>query len=268
MTTIAPPNQDLTDRAAQLLYESTRVLFITGAGLSADSGLPTYRGVGGIYNHGNTEEGLPIEVALSGPIFASDPGMTWKYIMQIETAGRHATHNRGHDVIAALEARPELEVWTLTQNVDGFHADAGSTNLINIHGDLHHLHCTACDWTTRVEDYSGLDEIPPTCPECDEVIRPEVVLFQEALPDVALQTLNDQVEQGFDLVFAMGTTASFPYIAWPIIEATKQHKPTVEINPSSSEISAFVDIQMRSGGADTLDAIYSAYLDLVGDQQA
>ena len=88
------------NRVAARLMTCRRLLFITGAGLSADSGLPTYRGVGGLYNRGATEDGMAIEEALSGAMMDRDPALCWKYIMQIESACRGAAPNRGHELIA------------------------------------------------------------------------------------------------------------------------------------------------------------------------
>jgi len=102
------------------LRESRSVLFVTGAGVSADSGLPTYRGIGGLYDQDETDDGIPIEAALSGAMFKRDPSITWKYIHQIESSCRSAGPNRAHEVIAELERRID-RVWTLTQNVDARH---------------------------------------------------------------------------------------------------------------------------------------------------
>src|SRR4051812_15914462 len=97
---LTPPDRDTVERVVERLLASRSVLFVTGAGMSADSGLPTYRGVGGLYNVGETEEGFAIEEMLSGPMFRERPQWTWKYLRQIEEACRGAKHNRGHEVIA------------------------------------------------------------------------------------------------------------------------------------------------------------------------
>jgi len=116
------------ERIARRLARSRRVLFITGAGISADSGLPTYRGVGGLYNDEATEDGLPIETALSGALFSIRPDVTWKYLAQIAHNCRGAQPNPAHLAIASLERRiPDTVVFT--QNVDGLHRKAGSSNL-------------------------------------------------------------------------------------------------------------------------------------------
>lgn len=242
---------------AELLSRATNVLFITGAGISADSGLPTYRGIGGLYDVDDTEDGLPIEVALSGEMMQRRPELCWKYIAQVERACRDARPNRGHEVIAALE-RELPRVWTLTQNVDGFHHLAGSGNVIDIHGDVRTLSCTACDHTRRVTDYDGLT-IPPRCESCGALVRPRVVLFGEMLPMDAVAALAGQLRLGFDLVFSVGTTSVFPYIAGPVIEAARAGIPTIEINPGDSEVSDLCDHRVRAGAATALDAIYQAY---------
>ena len=130
--------EDTIERIAQLLAQSRRVLFVTGAGISADSGLPTYRGVAGLYEDKETEDGFPIEVALSGDVFALRPDITWKYLAQIERNCRGAKPNAAHRAIAELEKRlPFVQVFT--QNVDGLHRTAGSRNLIEVHGNLAEL---------------------------------------------------------------------------------------------------------------------------------
>src|SRR5512146_115305 len=128
-----------------VLSKAANILFITGAGISADSGLPTYRGIGGLYNNRHTDDDIPIEEALSGKMLAAAPAIAWKYISQIERACRGAAFNRSHEVIAQME-QFFPRVLVLTQNVDGFHYQAGSKNVIDIHGDIHQLACTACSY--------------------------------------------------------------------------------------------------------------------------
>ncbi|MCG8610351.1 MAG: NAD-dependent protein deacylase, partial [Pseudomonadales bacterium] len=118
-------DKELINKVSELIAQSQRILFITGAGISAESGLPTYRGVGGLYDRNLTDEGYTIEEALSAQMMASRPDITWKYLWQIGSACRQAKPNRAHEVIAALEKR-KPESWVLTQNVDGYHRTAGS----------------------------------------------------------------------------------------------------------------------------------------------
>lgn len=238
------------------MRQARRLLFITGAGISADSGLPTYRGIGGLYNNELTEENFSIETALSGSMLEAAPHITWKYLHQIKNSCRGARFNDAHAIIAKLQ--DQFEVCVLTQNIDGFHRDAGSRNLIEMHGDVHDLYCTRCDYSTTVADYSQLD-IPPACPRCHALVRPRVVLFGEVLPSHAIQHLYRELDQGFDLVFSIGTTSVFPYIAGPLVQASQAGIPTVEINPSDTNVTRFVDYKLASGAAASMRAIHQAY---------
>jgi NAD-dependent deacetylase len=237
------------------LRHARRILIITGAGISADSGLPTYRGIGGLYEDKLTSDEVPIEVALSGEMMRMEPQLTWKYIHQIESACRGARFNDAHRIIAALEDHFE-SVCVLTQNIDGFHRDAGSRNLIEIHGNIHDLYCVKCDYNIRVADYSGI-EIPPRCPECGALVRPRVVLFGEMLPETALERLYQEYQKGVDMLFSIGTTSVFPYISGPVYQACQASIPTVEINPGNTEVSEVVQFRLRHRAAMVMTDIWS-----------
>lgn len=240
---------------AEHLRNAQRILFITGAGMSADSGLPTYRGIGGLYNNRLTHESMPIEMALSATIMDSRPDITWHHLAEIEKACRHAKYNRGHEIIVEIE-KLKPETWILTQNIDGFHRAAGSKNLIEIHGCLYDLYCTECSYQTKVKDYSELSDIPAICPRCNGMVRPKVVLFEEMLPEMAIYELYNQMTKGFDVIFSIGTTSVFPYIKKPVINAKNWGALTVEINPSTTEVSDFVDIKLKTTAAATLEEIW------------
>jgi NAD-dependent deacetylase len=256
---LSQDDQRAIDRVAELLRPARRLLFITGAGLSADSGLPTYRGPGGLYDAGRkTAHGLPVEQVLSGSMMANRPEITWEFILELERPARAAVPNRGHEVIAEMEGRFDA-VWTLTQNVDGLHKRAGAQRVLDVHGDLHDLACTQCNHATRVTDYAGL-QVPPRCPECHGIVRPGVVLFGEELPEAKMARLWAEVRNGFDVVFSVGTSNSFPYITAPVLMARQAGIPTVEINPDSTELSRKVDIKIAGGAAETLDRIWRQYL--------
>ncbi|MDP3732393.1 MAG: NAD-dependent deacylase [Candidatus Omnitrophota bacterium] len=244
-------------KIARLLKNCKSILFITGAGISADSGLPTYRGIGGLYNDKLTEDGISVEMALAGETLEKRPQVTWKYLSQIEKNCRNATFNRGHEVIAEMEKYFE-RVWVLTQNIDGFHHAAGSRNIIDIHGDMYKLACMSCGWRGVVKDYSAID-IPPRCPDCAGIARPEVVFFGEMLPEDKVAVLERELTRGFDSYFSIGTSSVFPYIQQPMIAAKHLGRPTVEINPQDTEISDLVDIKLRMRAAEALDAIWKEY---------
>jgi len=244
------------EAAGRLLSTARRILFITGAGLSADSGLPTYRGVGGLYEGALTDVGLPIEQALSGAMFERRPDITWRYLSQIEASCRDARPNAGHYAIAGLEAMHGA-VTVLTQNVDGFHLMAGSHDVIEMHGTLRRLRCVDCGRCRQVDNYAGL-QIPPDCPHCGGVLRPDVVLFGENLPDQAVHRFEQVLAAGPDMIFSVGTGSSFPYIAGPMLWAIEQGIPTIEINPGHTPISERVMFRFRLRAAEVLPALLDA----------
>jgi NAD-dependent deacetylase len=250
-----PSESAVLDQVAGLCATARRMLFVTGAGISADSGLPTYRGIGGLYEEALTAEGLRIEEALSGPVFARRPEITWKYLAQIEHNCRGARPNAAHFAIAELQRRCPGSL-VFTQNVDGLHRAAGSDGLIEIHGRLHQLRCTECGASREVGDFSGLS-FPPACPRCGGLVRPDVVLFGEDLPLQPLLRLEHALEVGFDLVFSIGTTSVFPYIAAPVVWARRAGVPAVEINPGASEVAELVDFRLRMGAAAAFTEIMS-----------
>lgn len=250
---------ELVEQVVDQMRRSRSVLVITGAGLSADSGLPTYRGIGGLYNRDQTEDGMAIEDVLSGHTIRSNPELCWKYLDEILKAARGAEPNRGHQVIAEMEEHFE-RFWVLTQNIDGFHGQAGSKNLIEIHGNIHQLLCPACGARREFTEYEEIT-IPPACESCDNIMRPDVVFFGELLPEHHVATLSSQLEQGFDLVLSVGTTSAFPYIAGPVVQAKQQGKVSVEINPGKSEVSHLVDIKLAAGAAQALDDVWKHFLE-------
>ncbi|WP_277962330.1 NAD-dependent deacylase [Pseudomonas sp. RIT-To-2] len=247
----------LLARAGAALREAERILVITGAGLSADSGLPTYRGLGGLYN-GVTAEGMPIEKALSGPMLERDPALCWKYLAQLGRACLDAKPNAAHEAIARLQqAKPEC--WLLTQNIDGYHRLAGSPDerLIEIHGQLAPLFCRACGAVS--DDLAGVlgQPLPPRCKGCNGVLRPPVVLFEEMLPQGAIEALYQQMGKGFDAVLVIGTTASFPYIHAPIAETRAAGGFAIEINPLRSGLSASMDVFFESRALEVMPKLMS-----------
>lgn len=246
-------HRELVREIAGILASCKRLLIITGAGMSAESGLPTYRGTGGLYRSGRLEQGMTIEEVLSAGTFRRQPELTWKYLGEIGLAGADKQPNRGHRVLAEWDAAFE-DVCILTQNIDGLHAMAGSKNVIEIHGNLRNLLCTCCGRHRAITSYRD-EVIPPRCEECNRIMRPGVVLFDEMLPVTALERLASFREQGFDAVFSIGTTSAFPYIAEPVVFAAKAGLPAIEINPSSTFVTSCCSHVLELPASIALDAI-------------
>jgi NAD-dependent deacetylase len=265
------------------LRQAKRVLFITGAGISADSGLPTYRGVGGLYNTETTEEGYPIEQCLSASMFRVRPDITWKYMFRIGEAVIQRQPNPAHIIIARWEkifAGRDGKAVVFTQNIDGYHRLAGSENVLEIHGNLGELFCTKCSWETyvdlstdnrsslaeRLKEY-GQDSVP-RCPKCRTVIRPRIVMFEEMLPRPVLTQFSEEFDNGngVDMVFSIGTSAMFPYITDPVYTAIHCGKTTVEINPTVGELSHKVTYHLPMGAADALTRLDALMVNLRNDE--
>lgn len=223
---------------------------ITGAGISADSGIPTYRGEGGIYR--DPQEGQRTIEALSIETLMSEPARTWGVLDALRQRAAASGPNAAHHAIAEIE-RITSRFALLTQNVDGLHQAAGSRNMIDIHGDAHRMRCVDCDRVEAVPEKK--EDIVPKC-SCGGWFRPDVVLFGELLPiDKVAQLQREFVHHIPDLVLIIGTTAAFPYIAEPVVRAREQGHLTIEINPTATALTEIVDIALPYRAVDAVPLI-------------
>lgn len=181
---------------AQLLKSAAKVAVLTGAGVSAESGIPTFRSNGGYWQQHRFED-------LATPqAFARDPKFVWTWYEERRRAIAQAKPNAGHLALVELEKqKPDFTL--ITQNIDGLHDLAGSKNLIKLHGDIWTLRCLKCG-KERI-DRSRLDDLPPYC-ECGGMLRPGVVWFGEPLPERALEKANAAVREA-DVLIVAGTSA-------------------------------------------------------------
>ncbi len=239
------------------LQKAQSILFLTGAGISVDSGIKTYRGVGGVWTENEKFEDVPIEDIMTGETIRKNPELFWRCLSHREKGYRGATFNRGHQIVAEME-KHFSRTWVLTQNVDGFHSLAGSKNVLEIHGSMRKLLCAECSWQKQVLDYSELS-MPPLCPQCQSILRPNVILFGEMLPGKTFQSYAREVDQGFDLVFSIGTMCSFPYLVGPILKLLEAGTPVVEINPEETPVSSRVSTKISLGATEALDKIWRGY---------
>ena len=242
-------------RVAEVLKRARRLLFVTGAGVSAESGIPTFRGSTAAFREGLTDEGIPFEQALSGPSFQQYPELSWRYFFQLERSLRGRTPNGAHHAIAGFERRG-WEVCVATQNIDGLHQAAGSNAVLELHGNLFRIVCTKCDYQSRDASFDTLPALP-LCPRCGGILRPDIVLYEEALPGEAMERFFEEQAQGFDLVFSVGTTSVFSYVVEPVLRAAHRGVPTVEINPEETPLSTIVGFRFSGRAGDVLQALFA-----------
>lgn len=254
--TAAGLRRELVDAVGVLLTQARSALFITGAGLSADSGLTHYRGLPGLERK-TRDEGKLLEAALSTETLQRRPAATWRVLVQMDERVRAAEPNRGHHVLVELE-RDLRRSTVMTVNVDRLHQRAGSRNVIEMHGALHDLLCARCELSTRHERLDRL-ELPPRCRSCGTVLRPDMPLFGESLPADPFTRLQAELETGFDLVIAIGVATMFPYLARPLLVAKSEGIPTVEIGARDTDLSDLVDFRFKGSPMRVLHLIYEVY---------
>jgi NAD-dependent deacetylase len=228
--------QDEVRRAAEILRSATRVVAFTGAGVSAESGVATFRGAGGLW------EGHRIEEVASPHAFAADPVHVWRFYDQRRTNVAKVRPNPAHEVLAAWQER--FPNYTLvTQNVDGLHQGAGSRRVVELHGSLWRVRCTGCG-REREDRTAPLPELPPRCPECGAMERPDVVWFGEALPAEAF-LVAEAAAKVCEVLVVVGTSAVVYPAAGLVAVAAAVGAKVIEVNPEASALAHLADVTLR-----------------------
>jgi NAD-dependent deacetylase len=229
-------------RAREWLAEARSVTVLTGAGISAESGIPTFRGPGGLWNNRRPED------LATPPAFANDPKLVWEWYDWRRQRVAAAQPNPGHLALAELESRiPRFAL--ITQNVDGLHRAAGSRNVIELHGNIWRLRCVACEREEENHD-APLREIPLRC-ACGGLLRPAVVWFGEPLPAEAMEQAA-QAAWRCDLFFLCGTSAVvYPAASLPD-RALSAGAKVVEINLEPTPFSDMAHLSLRGKSGEIL----------------
>jgi NAD-dependent deacetylase len=221
-----------------------RVLIVTGSGVSAESGIPTFRGAGGLWRNHD-----PMQLATQAA-FDRDPALVWEWYSERRQNIRTASPNAAHDALVRIgaAARDHLLV---TQNVDDLHERAGTPpdRLVHIHGEIFISRCSRCAYHTR----SDFPASPvPRCPTCQSRLRPGVVWFGEGLDPRQIARVEHFFAAGpVDLVIAIGTTALFGYI----IEWATRGTYLAEINPEPTTISEYAHYVYRTRATEALSLV-------------
>lgn len=223
------------------------VAVLTGAGISADSGVPTFRGADGLWRNFRAEDLATPEA------FERDPRLVWEWYNWRRELIATKKPNPAHDTVAAMERRFS-RFWLITQNVDGLHRDAGSTKLSEIHGNIWKVRCTAC---SLVEDNRQVP-IPllPACAACGKLVRPHIVWFGESLAQEDIARSYEALES-CDVLLIIGTSG----IVYPAASFAPVAKSVgafvVEVNPDTTPNSGVVDVALQGRAKDIIPRLLS-----------
>lgn len=243
------PSPPTLPKLIEILHSARYVVVLTGAGVSAESSIPTFR---------DAQTGLwakysPEELA-TPQAFRRNPRLVWEWYAWRRQLVAQAEPNPGHLALVELEKRvPEFTL--ITQNVDGLHQRAGSQNVIELHGNIHRTVCF--EEGTIVERWPETDEVPPRCPNCGSPLRPDVVWFGETLPQPALSTAFETAER-CDLFLSIGTStlvqpaASLPFVV------LERGKVVAEINPDTTPLTPYVTYALSGPSGQVLPTLVEA----------
>ena len=233
---------------ARRLGRASRITVMTGAGVSAASGVPTFRGPGGLWRTYRPED-------LATPqAFARDPRLVWQWYDWRRQVVAGCRPNPAHDVLARWSQRPGFTL--ITQNVDGLHERAGSRDVIRFHGSIWEVRCQddcAGSPSAWREDTVPLPVLPPPCPHCGGILRPNIVWFGEGIdPDVLARCLS---AAACDVFLTAGTSAIVYPAASLVFEAKSQGAFTVEVNLEATPASDTLDVALHGPAEEILPAI-------------
>jgi len=237
---------DALARAGALIRAARAIAVLTGAGVSAASGVPTFRGVDGLWKTRRAE-------SLATPeAFEQDPRLVWEWYDWRRGMIRDARPNPAHDVLARWTR--ELKTTLITQNVDGLHERAGAERLIRLHGSIWHVRCwrrCAKGETDWLDHTVPLATLPPRCPHCGSFARPGVVWFGEPLDPAVLDQARPAAAD-CDVFLTVGTSAVVYPAAGLIPEAKRAGATIIEINPDATPASSSADVVIRRPAAEAL----------------
>lgn len=270
---LSEDQREALEKASQLIAEAGYVVALIGAGLSAESGIPTYRGPGGLW----TRIGEPDPRSFQN--FAADPKGWWERMLDrdnnpesperahfreaIETAGP----NPGHYALVDFENMGKLK-YIITQNVDNLHYVAGSRNVAEIHGNRTMLRCMRCHHRVLREEFEiNPKELPPKClePHCRGDIKGDGVMFGEPIPPDVLDVCFDQTSR-CDCMLVLGTSGTvYPAAGFPV-QAYERGARLIEVNVDPTPISDIVDVALKGPSGEFLPLLVARVRELVGQR--
>lgn len=229
-----------------ILVSSKRIIFLTGAGISKESGIPTFRGKDGLWKTYD-----PMKLA-SLSSFLKNPSLVWEFYTYRQNLISKCQPNAGHMAISKIQEQ-KGDSWILTQNVDDLHRRAGSRNIVELHGNIFKVNCIHCDYDLDITTIEDMD-MPPKCPNCESILKPGVVLFEEPLPQKEW-TRAIELASTCDLVFIIGTSLNVsPANSLPSF-AKENNAILVEVNPEETWLSNSMDFSLKGSASDILPKI-------------
>lgn len=238
--------QEFPPELREIFSKTTRIVVLTGAGVSAESGMPTFRGEDGWWRNYRAEE-------LATPhAFAKDPKLVWEWYDMRRKIIHDCLPNPAHDTIAEMEKYFD-EFRLITQNVDGLHDRAGSKNIIELHGNLWRVRC---EEEGKKFDFMEvpLKDVPPKC-KCGALIRPDVVWFGEAMP-VQETEAAFQAAQSCNVLFVIGTSGIVqPAASIPMV-AKQSGAKLIEVNLDPTPFSSLADFSLLGKAGETLPKLW------------
>ena len=235
------------DSIAEKIRDFKKIVFVTGAGISQESGIPTFRGNEGLWRNYD-----PMKLATIDA-FYENPKLVWEWYNDRRKNILCAQPNDGHKAIAELEKYAEVVV--LTQNIDGLHQRGGSTKVLELHGSIIKIKCTVCDYNEPIK--SEISTVPPMC-KCGNILRPDVVWFGEGLPQDVWQEAMIHASQ-CDLMIIAGTSLVVSPANTLPLYAKQNSAFLLEINPESTDMSSEMNLAIRNSSAIALPKLVSLF---------
>lgn len=237
---------DHLNQLTELLLTAQRVTVLTGSGISAESGIPTFRGKDGLWRQFRAEDLATPEA------FERDPALVWEWYNWRRGLMAKVEPNPGHRVLAGWEKRyPHFAL--ITQNIDGLHRKAGSMNVLELHGNIWKLRCTK-EGSVLDNSEFPLPEIPPRCPSCGALLRPHVVWFGETLDSKILNRAFVS-SSTCEVMFSIGTSALVQPAASLPLAASEAGAKVVEINPEPTPLTDHADIVLQGKAGEILPIV-------------
>jgi len=224
-----------------------KIVFVTGAGMSQESGVPTFRGKDGLWRNYDAMKLATIDA------FYDNPKLVWEWYNERRRNIFAARPNLGHKAVAELEKYTEVVV--LTQNIDGLHQKAGSSEVLELHGSIVKIKCSVCNFKDEI--MVEFSEIPPLC-KCGNILRPDVVWFGESLPQDVWQKAMIFASQ-CDLMVIVGTSLVVSPANTLPIYAKQNNAILVEVNPEDTEMSSEMNLVIRNTSAVALPEFVSMF---------